>query len=219
MTWRLAKSLEALRNQVNKAWPKRSKAADGSIGDAAHASRSSDHNPWVKDGGAGVVTAIDITHDPKGGCDAGRLADVLVASRDPRIKYIIWNRRIVSGAGGPSPWTWRKYTGSNPHSMHVHISAQSSKALYDDAGRWALPGGAPVAEPTAPPPPAAALKRPTIRKGAKGEHVEALQKLLGIDVDGKFGKATEAAVKAAQKKARLGADGVVGPYTWAALAA
>lgn len=47
MTWRLARGLEHLRAQVNTKWSNRSKDSDGSIGDEAHASRSSDHNPWV----------------------------------------------------------------------------------------------------------------------------------------------------------------------------
>lgn len=35
--------------------------------------------------------------------------------------YIIWNRRITSAASSP-PWSWRPYTGTNPHTDHVHIS-------------------------------------------------------------------------------------------------
>ncbi|HKV33547.1 MAG TPA: hypothetical protein VJP89_04485, partial [Pyrinomonadaceae bacterium] len=61
MAWRVAKSLLRLREQINELAPNRSKASDGTIGDAAHASRKSDHNPWVKDGSIGVVTAMDIT--------------------------------------------------------------------------------------------------------------------------------------------------------------
>jgi hypothetical protein len=67
MAWRPAKSLIQLRDQINQIAPNRSKASDGTIGDAAHASRASDHNPWVREGDAGVVTAIDITHDPDDG--------------------------------------------------------------------------------------------------------------------------------------------------------
>ena len=56
MTWRLARSLETLRAQINRIAPNRSKVSDGTIGDAKHASRSSDHNPWAKDGGVGDIT-------------------------------------------------------------------------------------------------------------------------------------------------------------------
>ena len=109
MADRIAKSLGKLRTQANARWPGRNKASDGWIGDPAHFARgsASDHNPHVQDGSTGVVTAVDLTHDPNSGCDAGVLAEVLIASRDPRIKYIIWNRRIVSGDAGPSPWAKR----------------------------------------------------------------------------------------------------------------
>lgn len=134
MGWRVASSLLHMRDQINALYPKRNKASDGTIGDAKHASRSSDHNPWVQDGKQGVVTALDITNDPKSGCTGQKLANALVASRDPRIKYIIWNRQICSST--VAPWTWRKYTGTNPHTAHVHISVNSTKNLYDDNRDW-----------------------------------------------------------------------------------
>src|SRR5262245_17058562 len=119
MSWRLAKSLEVLRQQIDEAAPKRAKSSDGTIGDAAHASRSSDHNPWVKDGGIGIVTAMDITHDPRNGVDCGAIAEALRASGDPRLKYIIWNRQIWTPAKSKN---WRPYTGTNPHDKHMHVS-------------------------------------------------------------------------------------------------
>jgi hypothetical protein len=137
MAWRLAKSLETLRSQVNAKWPNRDKSSDGTIGDAAHQATNSDHNP----NSAGVVTAMDITHDPAHGLDARKLAETLVASRDPRIKYIISNAQIVSSQ--VSPWQWRSYTGANAHRAHVHISVSGD---YDDTRSWNL-GETPVAVP------------------------------------------------------------------------
>jgi hypothetical protein len=134
MAWRLAKSLEKLRSQVNAKHPKRSKASDGAIGDEKHASRDSDHNPWVKDGKMGVVTAIDITNDPANGCDAHKLADQLRTKKDPRIKYVISNGRIFSAT--QDPWMWRPYSGSNKHVKHMHISVNASKVLFDDTVEW-----------------------------------------------------------------------------------
>lgn len=137
--WRVAKSLEKLRAQLNAMAPGRSKASDGGIGDESHAERNSDHNPWVDfDGVRGVVTARDFTHDPAGGCDAGVLAEQIRAARDPRVKYIIWNRRIAnsSSIGGSAPWEWRPYTGKNPHNHHVHISVQPDRARYDSEADW-----------------------------------------------------------------------------------
>lgn len=138
--WRVAKSLDALLKQVNTKAPSRSKASDGSIGDAAHASRSSDHNPWIIESGVGVVTARDITHDPAHGCDAGVLAETIRTSKDTRVKYIIWNRRIASSSAiGTRPaWEWRPYTGTNPHNHHVHISVKSDKANYDSTSDWTI---------------------------------------------------------------------------------
>jgi peptidoglycan hydrolase-like protein with peptidoglycan-binding domain len=116
------------------------------------------------------------------------------------------------------PGARRKYSGKNPHNMHVHISVKRAKAHYDDDAAWALPGAAPPATPSAPPPPAGVEKRKTLRRRSKhAEDVRYLQKLLGITIDGVFGKETEEAVKRAQKENGLAADGIVGPYTWAAL--
>lgn len=64
---------------------------------------------------------------------------------------------------------------------------------------------------------------PTLRRGSQGDEVADLQTILNarygadLDVDGNFGKATEAAVKAFQKSHGLTTDGVVGAKTWKAL--
>ena len=146
--WRPAEALLALRSEVNAMFPNRSKSSDGIVGDAKHKARTSDHNPWVDDGNIGVVTAIDITHDPKCGCDAGMLAEKLRAGKDKRIKYIIWNRRIANSSPihGQPAWAWRKYTGANPHDHHMHVSVQPSKDLYNSKEPWQLKP-APVAAP------------------------------------------------------------------------
>ena len=208
--WTLAKSLAILRNQINLMSPNRSKESDGSIGDAAHASRSSDHNPWVKDGRVGIVTAIDITHDPAHGIDAGKLADILRRSGDPRIKYIISNGRISNPTvnGGE----WRPYHGKNPHNKHFHISVVSDKKHYDDTRKWDLSGFrvSSIAEQK----PSSKPEKRLLKMGSRGNDVKELQKLLGVEADGSFGRRTEEAVKALQTKAGLVPDGKVGPYTW-----
>ena len=140
MAWRVAKSLATLRTQVNEKWPNRKKQNDGTIGDEKHKSRSSDHNAWVEDGKTGVVTALDITHDKASGCDAGKIAEAIRASEDPRVKYIIWNKKICNfqKVGNAKPWAWRKYTGTNPHTEHVHISVRSMKEEYDSTAKWTI---------------------------------------------------------------------------------
>jgi nucleoid-associated protein YgaU len=132
MSYRLANSLKKLRDQINAAKPNRSKASDGWIGDAAHASRNSDHNPWVKLKGEGIVTAIDITHDPKTGVDCNQLAKEIFESHDPRIKYLIWNKQITK----PGLSGWKPYTGINAHQHHLHISVNSDPKLFDSETEW-----------------------------------------------------------------------------------
>jgi hypothetical protein len=133
-SWRVARSLDTLLSQVNAAAPLRSRASDGSIGDAKHASRSSDHNPWVNVSGIGVVTARDFTHDPKH-FDAHKFAEVLKASGDRRLKYVISNGRIWNPSISQG---WRPYRGANPHDKHTHVSVKPLKALFDDTTPWKL---------------------------------------------------------------------------------
>lgn len=133
--WRLAESLKKLREQLNAAYPNRDKSSDGSIGDEAHASRKSDHNPWVKDfRGIGVVTAIDIDADLAPGVSVEALVKQLFLTQDPRIKYIIWKRKITL----PGLTGWKAYTGSNAHTHHCHISVHSDSTLYDSRREWNL---------------------------------------------------------------------------------
>jgi peptidoglycan hydrolase-like protein with peptidoglycan-binding domain len=64
------------------------------------------------------------------------------------------------------------------------------------------------------------LSEPLLKQGATGEAVRQLQQALtnlGYDpgtVDGRFGDATESAVKAFQQDRGLTVDGIVGDITW-----
>lgn len=209
---RKAKSLNQLLKQVNDLFPNRSKRSDGWIGDTKHAARKSDHNPNK----AGVVNAIDITHDPAHGLVIQQLANALVKARDPRLSYIICNGKIISST--TSPWKWRKYSGANPHDKHIHISVN---AKGDDAAPWALPLAVDPVKASSP----VVVDDPKLKKGSKGPAVTRLQKLLAgageaiSSFDGVFGPATEKAVKAFQTRKKLVSDGIVGAYTWDALEA
>lgn len=133
MSWRVAKSLVKLRDQINEAHPNRNKGADGTIGDDAHKAQgsASDHNAWFNDkDGMGVVTALDITHDVPNGVDIDKLSDELIASRDPRIKYVIANGLI---AGPYTNWKWLANSG---HYNHIHISVNTNN--YDDNQEWKI---------------------------------------------------------------------------------
>lgn len=218
MGWRLARSLATLREQINALSPNRSKVSDGTLGDQAHAARKSDHNPNAK----GVVQGMDLTDDPGHGVDNRKLAQALLDSRDRRIKYVIADGEIASGAGGPSPWKWRKYSGANAHRHHVHISVADDAKLYDDASPWQLPGFTVTAKQEAKP--LSKPANPLLVKGNKGADVERLQGLLNaggakLVVDADFGERTEKAVIAFQRAHKLLPDGKVGPATWDALGA
>lgn len=201
--WHLARSLETFRDQVDAKYPGRDKTSDGTIGDESHQQTKSDHNPDAD----GAVKAIDITHDPSGGPDCTVLAEMLWAGKDYRVAYIIWNKRISNP--DIENGAWRPYTGSNPHTMHLHLSVK--KEGCEDPAEWAaVPVPAVVGVPAGP--------MPKLKRGHQGLAVEVLQALLGIAVDGYFGAETEAAVIAGQKKAGIVADGICGPYTWEAFA-
>jgi hypothetical protein len=211
--WRVAESLETLLAEVNAKWPNRNKASDGAKASAQHtnANPTSDHEPRIKDGAKGVVTARDFTHDPDHGLDSQKLAEALVASKDSRIKYIISNRRICSGTGQEHPaWVWREYKGVNPHNHHVHISVKPDKALYDSTQSWGLGGVAPPGPGTTP-----GNTRPVIGRGSTGPAVRRLQELIGFaPVNGRFDERLENAVKALQERAGIVADGEVSVQTW-----
>lgn len=214
-SWRVAKSLIELREQVNHLHPRRDKASDGTIGDARHAAEVSDHNPDRY----GVVRALDLDHDPDGKTyadkfDAHAMADAIVASRDPRISYVISRGRIASSypKNGYKAFTWRPYSGPDPHTSHAHVSVVAT-SLADSIRPWTIEAKAlPAKFPG------------TIRAGSKGAAVKTWQKALNayldgadLKVDGVAGRLTVSAIGRAQLKARVRRDYVAGPDTWAGI--
>jgi hypothetical protein len=137
--WRLAEALKELKDEINARYPGRDKTSDGAIGDAAHASRSSDHNPWIWDPitKKHVVSAIDIDEDLTGSIHSLKtIIDAICKSRDPRVKYIIYEGQIT--VQGTQLQQWKRYTGKNSHSHHAHISVFPEKRLYDDRRPWSI---------------------------------------------------------------------------------
>lgn len=127
---RRANSLTTLVNQLNAMYPNRSKVSDGWLGDTAHQATVSQHNP----NSAGVVTAQDITHDPANGVDGQAIADAVI--QDPRAWYVIFNKRIRYNGG-----KWESYSGTNPHTKHVHLSTKQNPANYDNPSNWNIGKG------------------------------------------------------------------------------
>lgn len=146
-----APACAAVRSQATKLWPRRSQKSDGTCASPEHTvvSPGSDHEPHVVIRGVAYATAVDLTDDKAGGCDADAWAEWLRTTRDPRVKYVICNRRMFSSyATSKCPaWTWRTYTGANPHEKHTHLSILPG-AVFDTTP-WFPPAETP-ATPTPP---------------------------------------------------------------------
>lgn len=145
MAWDVARSLDVLLAQINALAPGRDRSSDGSIGDTAHQGTTSDHNPEDKPGNEpDEVDARDFTHDPHHGADMGVISERLRLTRDRRIRYVIFNRRIFAGYPVPAraAWTWGQYSGDNPHTHHMHVSVNDVDD--DDTTPWRI--GAPDQE-------------------------------------------------------------------------
>jgi hypothetical protein len=200
--WELTAGLQNLRTQVNRAFPARDKTSDGSIGDTAHQSETSGHNPdstpgskaeWQDGDSIPEVRAWDMDSDLRAdGVTAQQLVDHIRAlpGVSSVLRYIIYNRKIYRASNG---WAAEAYDGPSAHTEHVHFSGAYSQAADENTsfdfmldkfrGDDMLP-----------------------KKGDSGEEVKFWQYVLNdlgykLDVDGDYGPATEAAVNAYRKKA------------------
>ena len=190
MTYRLAKSLEKLRDQIDAAAPNRSKASDGWIGDAAHfkTGSASDHNPWFSFSGIGIVTALDVTNDPDNGCDVWEIAQAIAASKDGRLKYLIYTGQEGGKPGilsqTVSPWVWRERSADD-HQHHLHVSVNGNSTDFDDTSPWLLSRYVPTKPVTKP------VSKPSstllVIDGDMGvKTITMLQRVLRTPVDGKI---------------------------------
>jgi hypothetical protein len=208
----LAESLVVFRAQIDAMAPHRSRAYDGTIGDAVHRHRPSRHNP----NGAGVVSAIDITDDPVNGCPIHRIAERVSVNPHPDLAYIISDHRI---AGRSTASQCHRYTRPNPLRQHAHFAVgrgpdDEPGPPYDHQQPQRGVDGTKAN---------AAVPR-TLRRGTRGEDMRGLQKVLigagrpASGADGIVGPKMQAAVRKPQGELDRSADGVVGPLTHAAIA-
>lgn len=149
MAWVLTRGLTTVRSEFNAVFPGRDKASDGSVGDLAHQTSSSGHNPdrtgraEYKDGDSlDEVRAIDVDRDlvPGSGTDWMELV-VQYLVRKARageyipFRYIIYKRRIWSRTDG---WQTRTYTGANKHDKHAHFSGGYTQTADNWTGSLGL---------------------------------------------------------------------------------
>jgi hypothetical protein len=110
----------AVLQQATALKPKRKKISDGLLPSVAHQKQNpnSDHNTGL---------AVDLTHDPVNGIDCVDIYNRLKS--DGRIKYLIFQGKIWSKDKGE-----KKYTGTNQHNKHLHISIKDESA--NDTSPW-----------------------------------------------------------------------------------
>ncbi len=142
MTCVPAPACKAALAQATQLAPNRSTASDGVCASPRHTQQSpnSDHERGE---------AWDLTDDKTNGCDVDQLFALIVARRDPRVKYLIRDRHILRSYDKPGipAWTWATYTGPNPHIKHGHCSIVPE--ARHDVSPWF---SAPVAPPPIPQP-------------------------------------------------------------------
>lgn len=140
--WRVTNSLNVLNQQIRVYAPRSVPPATptsswGALADDEH-SVNSDHYPHYYSalGSTAVVCARDFPHAPSLGLDGGVVTNWLVAHRDPRLRYIIFNRRIAEASNN---WQWRSYSGDDPHDTHFHVSGVHT-GIADNTAPFSLPG-------------------------------------------------------------------------------
>jgi hypothetical protein len=113
----------AVLRQATAIAPLRMKASDGLLPSQAHIHQNpnSDHNTGL---------AVDLTHDPKHGIDCVDIFEKL--KEDARVEYLIFKGKIWSKTRAKEGN--RKYTGSNQHNKHLHISIKPE--LSKDTSPW-----------------------------------------------------------------------------------
>lgn len=215
MSWIVVPCLLEGRDQMNARFPNRSKASDGTIGDTSHQASSSSHNPDLtgnpefRDGdNLDEVRAIDFTtelNDPSvtmeqvvqtwiERCRAGLM---------PWVRYIIFRRRIWHKYR--NNYETRDYTGSDPHTGHVHVTAD-----WDADSTGGTDWGLGVI--SAPHNPESSGPEPLVVDGAMGpKTISRWQQIMGTTVDGYISHPVSELVEAVQRhlNSAIGADLVV----------
>lgn len=129
-----APAAQALLRDCDQRWPTRSHASDGICASAQHSKNNpnSDHE---------TGNAVDVTHDPKSGCDGHAIVTGIVSRADKRVKYLIFNRTFYRAPlFAPVPYVPSPNIPYDPHTTHVHVSIYADQR--NDSTPWL--GGVPI---------------------------------------------------------------------------
>lgn len=149
------------------------------------------------------------------------------------VMYVIYNHRMWRSYTG----TWERYSGSSPHTDHIHVSLSwngaRGKVSFWTGRTWATDHGTcqvfsgspamiarskPRTRPCAPPvAPARPMNRPMVWLGSTGDEVRAAQRLLGVWPSGTFTRTTRDRVLTYQRRHDLPTTGAVDRATWGSL--
>lgn len=161
MAWVLVAWAVSLRQAINTIAPNRDKGSDGSIGDPAHATGVSGHNP---DDTPGVIAergdadsipevrAIDVDADLRqAGLTMLKIIQAILGSAAERARLIY----IIFCPPGGTPVIWhkgdgwqaRRYNGPNPHDKHAHFSGDPAADTNGSPWPSVLALGADVVTP------------------------------------------------------------------------
>ncbi len=135
------------------------------------------------------------------------------------IMYIIWNKKTWKSYRDINTWT--TYTGSVPHTDHIHFSFAWDGACKRTSW-WTGRAATAINPATCQAGPSVTvdteftkLKDLLLKLGSTGDAVRVAQaNLPGVSVDGQFGPQTQAAVKAFQTKYGLKVNGFVARPVW-----
>lgn len=142
--------LVALADEFDQVGDDRDTASDGSIGDAAHQNRSSNHNrddtsaetPQTDSDGEPDIRAIDVDKSGpwRNGFTMQQGVDLIVSrcrsGAEDRLVEVIYNKKCWYRSNG---WKEQTYTGSNPHTEHAHFGAKADTGkLENDTRPWGI---------------------------------------------------------------------------------
>lgn len=208
MNWVAVPALVEGRDQLDERFPNREHGAEGFVGDLAHQSSASSHNPdktgkpeYADGDSKDEVRAWDADrdlNDPDGVSMEMVVQHMVTLARAGVlwwIRYIIYNGRIWHKRDG---YVTRTYTGSNKHTDHVHVNNDFTQEADEVRGtNWQFRDlGAPTPKPPAIPAKLAVdneLGPKTIRRW---------QEIMGTTPDGVIDEEDSQLVRAVQKKLR-----------------